>query len=136
MVPHMRLIHKLKAYGLRENLVRWFKSFLSDRRQRVALGDAVSEWSEVTSGVRQGSVLGSILFILYINDLPDRINNESNLYADDSKIISILRNNTSRTTLHKDLDAVTEWTQNWLMKLNPSKCKVIHFGYPKYPNRI
>jgi len=103
MVLHRRLIHKLKGYGLRENLLCWFRSFLNGRRQRVVLGDTVSEWKEVTSGVPQGSVLGPLLFVVYINDMPERIRNKSKLYADDTKIISIL-NTSNLSSLQDDID--------------------------------
>jgi hypothetical protein len=72
-VPHRRLIHKLKGYGILGNLLHWIEDFLNDRKQRVLLNGAHSAWSTVTSGLPQGSVLDPILFTIYINDLPDVI---------------------------------------------------------------
>ena len=126
MVPHKRLILKLKGYGIGENLCSWFESFLFNRKQRVILGDYVSEWSDVLSGVPQGSVLGPLLFVIYINDLPDYVGCECKMYADDSKLISVMED--VLVNMQKDIDAVSEWTKDWLMRLNSNKCKVMHLG--------
>ena len=85
-VPHQRLIHKLAQYGIQNKMLNWIKAFLSNRRQRVVLGDSISSWTHVSSGVPQGSVLGPTLFIIYINDLPDKLINPNEIYADDTKI--------------------------------------------------
>ena len=82
-VPHKRLIAKLRAYGLNEGVVKWIESFLYKRIQRVVMGEGVSFWAWVLSGVPQGSVLGPLLFIIYINDLCDNLHYTGKLYADD-----------------------------------------------------
>ena len=130
MVPHRRLLLKLKGYGLKDDLLKWLESFLSGRKQRVVLGETASDWVEVTSGVPQGSVLGPLLFVIYINDLPEKLINHSKLFADDSKIIAIL-NSLLNNVLQNDIDAVTHWTSEWLMRLNALKCKIVHFGKPQ-----
>ena len=107
MVPHRRLLKKLKSYGVTGSLLEWFKAFLLNRRQRVALGDSESDWCEVLSGVPQGSVLGPLLFILYINDLPDSVECECKLYADDSKLISVVRNGLEGIEMQNNIDSVT-----------------------------
>ena len=89
-VSHKKLIRKLEAYGINEMLVRWIEGFLSNRKQRVVIGDNSSEWVEVTSSVPQGSVLGPLLFTIFINDLPDHVRNKCKLYADDCKLIGII----------------------------------------------
>ena len=91
-VSHAKLIQKLEAYGINKTLVKWIESFLTGRKQRVVIGDNSSEWEDVTSSVPQGSVLGPLLFTVFINDLPDRVKNECRLYADDSKLIGVIEN--------------------------------------------
>ena len=87
-VPHYRLLTKLENYGLSTEIIDIVRDFLSDRTMRVAVGGMHSSTKIVTSGVPQGSVLGPLLFVLYINDLPVGINNRLKLFADDLKIIA------------------------------------------------
>ncbi|KAK3089769.1 hypothetical protein FSP39_006368 [Pinctada imbricata] len=81
---------------------------------------------DVTSGIPQGSVLGPILFVLYINDLPDEVNSEVYLFADDTKIFKVIGNDTDSETLRRDLDTLAQWSNTWLLKFHPSKCKHLH----------
>lgn len=127
-VPHRRLIHKLQAYGIQGPLLNWIKAFITNRTQRVVMGSSVSDTVEVTSGVPQGSVLGPLLFLIYINDLPERITNPCKLFADDSKIIAKLDSANSTQLLQEDINAILHWTRTWLMELNTRKCKVMHIG--------
>ena len=92
LVPQNGLIHKIKGYGIGSDLLEWFGDFLKERKQRVALEDSLSDWEKVVSRVPQGSVSGSMLFVIYINDLPDFVTNRVKLYADGSKIFSIINN--------------------------------------------
>ena len=109
-------------------MAKWFEDFLSCRRQRVTIGEASSKWTDVLSGVPQGSVLGPLLFFIYINDLPDKIVNLMKLFADDSKIISSIKGEMDINKLQNDLLAVGDWCRTWGMRLNVEKCKVIYFG--------
>jgi Reverse transcriptase (RNA-dependent DNA polymerase) len=130
-VPHRRLLQKAEAYGIKGKMLKWLEAFLSGRRQRVVLGGATSEWEKVTSGVPQGSVLGPLLFVIYINDLPDAIKLPSKLYADDSKVMCDLRKDNARDDaerLQADINRIVEWCDTWLMRLNFDKCKVMHIG--------
>jgi len=85
-VPHHRLLLKLEAHGISGNVLRWTENRLCGRKQRVMLGGQVSDWSEALSGVPQGSVLGPILFVSYINDIDECINRKILKFADDTKI--------------------------------------------------
>ncbi|XP_004207315.2 uncharacterized protein LOC101240603 [Hydra vulgaris] len=90
MVTHKRLIYKLEAYGFTGNLLNWIKSFLHQRFQRIVMGDYVSLWLEVFNGVHQGSSLGAILFIIFVNDISDIVNHPCKMYADDTNLLGSL----------------------------------------------
>ena len=85
-VPHARLMNKLKIMGITGEVLGWIKSFLTNRKQRVVVEGEMSSWSDVKSGIPQGSVLGPILFVAFINDLPDCILSTCNMFADDAKV--------------------------------------------------
>lgn len=133
-VPHKRLLVKLKSYGIDGKVLRWLEAFLSNRRQRVVLGEVVSDWVDVTSGVPQGSVLGPCLFNIYINDLPWNLSNVCKMYADDTKLMADVTEREDGRGLQSDLDATMQWSNKWLMKLNVGKCKTMHIG-KKNPKR-
>ena len=85
-VPHKRLLYKIEYYGIMGNLLRWIAGFLSNRRQCVVL-NGKSSWQDVESGVPQGSILGPLLFLIYVNDLPRSISSQVFLFADNTKLI-------------------------------------------------
>ena len=124
-VPHERLLEKLHSYGIRGKILRWIRDFLTNRKQRVILNGQCSKWTNVTSGIPQGSVLGPILFLIYINDLPDVVNNFIKLFADDTKIYAAVDVN---TTLQEDVNRMSTWSSVWQLKFNESKCKHLKIG--------
>jgi hypothetical protein len=127
-VAHLRLLVKLEALGIRCKTLNWCKGFLSNRLQRVVLGEQVSEWKSVLSGVPQGSVLGPLLFVIFINDLCERLNNTGKLFADDTKVISMIKSQEDNLNLQNDINELNKWSNEWLIKFNEKKCKVMHFG--------
>ena len=124
-VPHSRLLVKLRSYGIDGKLYQWIKSFLSDRSQYVKVGASCSKTMNVTSGIPQGSILGPILFLIFINDLPDCVESTCHIFADDTKVYNTGNNTNS---LQKDLKALQEWSNKWQLHFNCSKCKCLHFG--------
>ena len=110
-------------------LVAWSAEFLKDRKMRVRVNGSFSNLAEVFSGVPQGSVLGPLLFLLFVNDLPSVIKSHIRMFADDTKIWRTMKDSTDSMRLQQDLDNMESWCQEWLLKLNPSKCKVMHIGH-------
>ena len=124
-VPHQRLLNKLKAYGIEGDLLNWISSFLSNRTQRVRVNKSFSEYKTVDSGIPQGSVLGPVLFTIYINDLPDVVESICKIFADDTKLYGAVSNS---DIIQKDLKALMEWSKLWLLSFNIPKCHVLHMG--------
>ena len=127
-VPHIGLIEKLKAAGFGPKLVRWIEAYLEDRRMRVIVNNKTSAWRQVDSGVPQGAVLAPLLFLIYVNDLPDWIVSEIKMFADDTKIWRVIRNEKDMELLQEDLDSLSRWTEKWKLRLNVEKCKLMHIG--------
>ena len=130
-VSHYRLLVKLENMGFSNNMLNIIKDFLGDRVMKVKVGDAVSKAVPVTSGVPQGSVLGPLLFLLFINDLPANIKNEIRIFADDVKMVVDPSRNQD---VQHDLDVLCHWENNWLLRFNLEKCKLLHVGKnnPRY----
>ena len=126
-VPHKRLISKLNAYGLDNKIIIWIENFLQNRKQRVNINGSYSNWHSVLSGIPQGSILGPLLFIVYINDLPKVCEPfcEMFLFADDAKIFKHVKTNSDQTTLQKGCNELQKWSDEWLLNLNIIKCKSI-----------
>ena len=125
-VPHKRLAYKLKYYGITGNTLTWITDFLTHRTQTVLLEGKQSDKVQVTSGVPQGTCLGPILFLIYINDLPDYIKHSTlRLFADDSIIYKTIHNTDDAHKLQQDINAAGQWEQDWLMKFHPNKCNII-----------
>ena len=129
-VPHGRLVYKLQKYGVEGDILGWVTSFLSGRSQEVVVNDARSKSAPVTSGIPQGSVLGPLLFVVYINDLPDIVDKDTFIYlfADDTKAFRLIKNHEDRVQLQKDITKMVEWSNTWLLKFHPENCKMMHIG--------
>ena len=117
LVSHRHLIYKMSKYGITGQVLKWIESFLYQRSQRVVIRGTMSKIFSVTSGVPQGSVLGPILFLIFINDLPLEIISLLSLFADDSKMFSRIISEKNRKKsnvngneiLQKDLNTIREW---------------------------
>ena len=127
-VPHQRLIYKLRCYGVGGKLLAWIEKFLTTRKQQVALNGHSSVWAEVGSGVPQGSVLGPLLFLVFINDLPEVVHSSIKLFADDTKLYSIVDTTHGSSSLQADLESLARWSDTWQLPFNETKCKVLHLG--------
>ena len=127
-VPHQRLLTKIKSYGINGRLLSWIESFLSSREQRVVINGCKSEWTNVKSGVPQGSILGPLLFILYINDLPECVSSVCKLFADDTKLYRTIVSTNDSVLLQKDIESMNRWSNEWQLSFNIGKCKVVQYG--------
>lgn len=129
-VPHQRLIRKLENIGVTGNTLAWIKSFLSNRLQCVRIDDEFSSWRDVISGIPQGSVLGPILFVIFINDMPDMVKNLCQLFADDAKLFCNVhvREEENNKSLQTDVNALEAWSTTWQLPFNIGKCKCLHIG--------
>ena len=123
-VWHEELIFKLKQNGISGNVLNLIQNYLQNRKQRVVINGVQSDWEPIFSGVPQGSVLGPLLFLIYINDLTANITSNMKLFADDSSLFSRVRNvNLTHDQLVGDLDIITNWANQWKMKFNPDISK-------------
>ena len=127
-VPHERLMYKIRDARIGGKIADWLENWLVGRTQRVGINGVYSEWAEVTSGVPQGSILGPLLFTIYINDLETNVINNLLKFADDTKLWGRAETMQERISLQKDLDVLGEWAITNQMPFNVSKCKVLHIG--------
>ena len=124
-VPHNRLLHKLKYYGVNHKTLSWISSFLACRTQSVVVEGSKSPSSPVLSGVPQGSVLGPLLFLAYINDLPSYVKSKVRLFADDTIIYREIKSGKDELELQEDLKRLEKWENDWQMVFHPSKCEAM-----------
>ena len=134
-VPHNALLHKLCNLGISGNLLNWCKDYLSNRTQRVVIDGYSSSLSEITSGVPQGSILGPLFFVIFINDLPDVVcsDNTIALYADDSKMFRVIDCDEDLIYFQEDLDKLHQWSQRNQMDFNTKKCKIMRITRKQVP---
>jgi hypothetical protein len=127
-VAHERLLVKLENMGITGDVSKWIKSFLNGRTQCVNVEGFLSDWMNVLSGVPQGSVMGPILFVIFINDMSGEVKRSfCKLFADDCKLYGAVTPR-SREDLQHDLRNLEVWSDTWQLPFNASKCKVLHFG--------
>ena len=134
VVPHGSLLSKLSYYGVRGPVLKWIDNFLLGRTQRVMVEGELSDIAPVTSGVPQGSVLGPILFLVFINDMPDCIQSKARLFADDTIVYRTIEGEKDSRQLQDDLKALEEWEKTWGMAFNPSKCETITVSRKRSPH--
>ncbi len=128
VLPHDRLVQKLMNSGIDPRVVAWISEFLRDRKLKVRIGQELSSGASVTSGIPQGSVIGPLLFLAFINDLPAQLTSNDRLFADDYIIYRSINSKRDEEILQKDLDALYYWAENNGMPINSSKSKSITFG--------
>ena len=124
-VNHSKLIWKLHQYWIRGNALSWIQAFLGNRSQTVVIEGEESGSVLVSSGVPQGSVLGPILFLVFINDLPEKLSSQVRLFADDTAVYLKIGGLDDGTVLQNDLDKLSLWESQWDMEFSPSKCQVV-----------
>lgn len=120
-VYHQGLLLKLETLGINDNLLKWFISYLSGRTQRVVLDGQASSWRPINAGVPQGSILGPLLFLIFMNDIVDHINSDPFLYADDTSLLKEIKSNNDLTILNDDLQSLSNWAAQWRVNFNAQK---------------
>ena len=127
-VPHERLLLKLRQYGIQGKLWCWIADFLKGTKQQVSIEGCLSILVMILSGIPQGSVLGPLLFILFVNEMPDLVHSSILMFADDTKLFTEIHNEEDVKRLQTDLTTLQDWFQIWQLKFNPDKCHVLHLG--------
>lgn len=122
-VPHGHLAVKLEHYGTWRSILQWIQTFLANRSQQVQAGSHCSEPTPVPSSVPHGSVLGTLLFLVYINDMPAQVKPTTRLFAEDSLLYKKIRSLTDAQTIQEDLDALKNWRRHGSFHLTPARMK-------------
>ena len=123
-----KLSSKLTSYGIAGNVKSWIENILQNRTQYVHVNSHFSTKTIVGSGVSQGSILGPVLFLIYINDLPEIVHSVVKIFADDTKIFRKVSQDNDNEILQNDLNSLFQWSQVWALNFNASKCIHVHMG--------
>ena len=133
-VPHERLLLKLSSLGIHGKVLSWLRFFLTKRKQRVVINGTFSDWAIVTSGVPQGTVLGPLLFLIYVNDLASVVKHSTvKMFADDVLLYAPANTLKECSSLQNDLTAISSWASRWQLKLNPTKCEALMITNKRKP---
>lgn len=133
-VWHKGLLFKLSQLGIKGRILDWISNYLSNRSQRVFIGRSLSHPNMVTSGVPQGSVLGPLLFLVYVNDITENLLSIARLFADDTSLAATTSNIPDlEGILNHDLNEIDKWSKQWLVSFNPNKTEVLYFGNDNPP---
>ena len=135
-VSHTKLLHKIQYYGINGKTKAWISAFLGSRSQQVVVSGQSSRSADVLSGVPQGTVLGPILFVLYINDINEGLNSQMRLFADDSIVYREIQTSADHLALESDLNKLHRWAKTWQMDFNVSKCAVLSVTTKRKPSTL
>ena len=137
-VWHTGLIFKIKKYGIKGNLLKWLTSYLTNRKQKVVINGNSSDIKDLQAGVPQGSVLGPLLFLLYINDFCKNVSSKDFMFADDTSLFKKINNNIhhAASVVNKDLEGMHNWCKQWLVMVNPTKTVYMLFSRKISPSQI
>ena len=126
-VPPRRLLHKIQHYEVTGRTNRWISSWLCHRQQRVVLDGSASSYSPVLFGVPQGTVLGPLMFLLYVNDIGAKVSPQTTikLFADDCLLYRTIDSVADSNQVQQDLDSMVNWSNTWLMRFNAAKCYLL-----------
>ena len=128
-VPHKKLLHKLNSYGINGTTHKWIGQFLTASKQQVVIDGERSRSCSVDSGVPQGTVLGPLLFLCHINDLPSCVR----LFADDCILYRLIKSINDQIQLQQDLQSLEKWATTWGMRFNATKCYLMTINRSKNP---
>lgn len=132
-VSHQLLLIKPSGLNIHPLVLNWIEDFLSNHSQSVFVNEHISNPLSLTSGVPQGSVLGPVLFLIYINDLPLHVTCQIRMFADDCAIYRTITNTSEQQALQNDLHCIQAWCDLWLVTRNPTKCKSVFFSRCRNP---
>ena len=135
-VSHDRLLYKLERYGIKGRTLRWISDFLHGRSQQVVVNGESSSSCPVTSGVPQGSVLGPVLFLMYINDIGENIGSQIRLFADDTILYRTINSAEDTAKLQDDVTQLQEWCHEWQMLFHPAKCNLLRVSTSRSPIQV